>query len=117
MVWWMVYGLEMAALTERQQERLQVCEKNWVRGIAGVKRVNRRMYELREEIDGEIGKKLTEVSVDVGKEKGKQYCYGCGNSQNIIKVLRSVMLLSLCSDRFPHHCLEGIIRVIRAVTL
>ena len=34
-----------------------------------------------------------------------------------IKVLRSVMPISLCSDRFPHHCLEGILRVNRAVIL
>ena len=43
------------------------------------------------------------------------YCYGCGNSQNTIKVPRSVMPISLCSDRFPHRCSEGNIRVIRAV--
>ena len=46
-----LYGLEMVALTERQQQRLQVCEKNLVRRIAGMKRVDRRrMDELREEI-------------------------------------------------------------------
>jgi len=43
------------------------------------------------------------------------YCYGCGNSQNTIKVPRSVIPISLCSDRFPHRCLKGIIRVNRAV--
>ena len=26
-----LYGLETVALTERQQQRLQVCENNWVR--------------------------------------------------------------------------------------
>ena len=46
-----LYGLETAALTERQQQRLQVCENTWVRRIVGVKRVDRRrMDELREEI-------------------------------------------------------------------
>ena len=46
-----IYGLEMVALTERQQQRMQVCENNLVRRIAGVKRVDRRrMDELREEI-------------------------------------------------------------------
>ena len=30
---------------------------------------------------------------------------------------RSVMPLSLCSDRFPHRCSEGILRVNRAVIL
>jgi len=34
-----------------------------------------------------------------------------------MKVLRSVMLVSLCSDRFPHRCLKGILRVHRAATL
>ena len=43
------HGLETVALTERQQQRLQVCENNWVRRIAGVKRVDgRRMDEQRE---------------------------------------------------------------------
>ena len=46
-----LYGMETVALTERQQQRLQVCENNWVRMIAGVNRVaRRRMDELREEI-------------------------------------------------------------------
>ena len=36
----------------KQQERLQVCEDNWVRRIAGVKRIDKgRMEELREELD------------------------------------------------------------------
>ena len=38
-------------MTEKQQERLQVCENNWVRRIAGVKRIDKlRMEELREEV-------------------------------------------------------------------
>ena len=42
---------DMVALTERQQQRLQVCKNNWVRRIAGVKRVDRRkMDEPRVEI-------------------------------------------------------------------
>ena len=46
-----LYNLEMVALTERQHQRLQVCENNWVRRIVGVKRVDRGMMdELREEI-------------------------------------------------------------------
>jgi len=45
------HGLETVALTERQQQRLQVCENNWVRRIAGVKKMDRRwMDELREKI-------------------------------------------------------------------
>ena len=46
-------SLETMAMTEKQQEKLQVCKNNWVRRIAGVKRVdNRRMEELREEVGG-----------------------------------------------------------------
>ena len=47
-----LYGLETMTMTEKQQERLQVCENYWVRRIAGVKRIDkRRMEELREEDD------------------------------------------------------------------
>ena len=46
-----LHSLKTVTLTERQQQRLQVCENNCVRRIAGVKRVDRRrMDELREEI-------------------------------------------------------------------
>ena len=45
-----LYGTETLALTELQQQRLQVCENNWVRKIARVTRADRRrMVELREE--------------------------------------------------------------------
>ena len=38
-------------MADKQQERLQVCENNWVRRIVGVKRIDkRRMEELREEV-------------------------------------------------------------------
>ena len=47
----MRYGLETLPVSEKHQHRLQVCENNWVRRIAGVKRVDRRrMDELREEV-------------------------------------------------------------------
>ena len=69
------------ALTERQQQRLQVCENNWVRRIVGVKRVDRRrMDELRgdwcaDELDGEIGGMPAEMGwalgVDGGRENGR----------------------------------------------
>lgn len=46
-----MYGLEMMAMTEKQQERVQVCENNWLRRITGVKRTDkRRMNELRVEV-------------------------------------------------------------------
>ena len=47
-----VYGLESMAMTEKQQEKLQVCENNWVRRIAGVKRINKRIME-------EVGERVT----------------------------------------------------------
>ena len=53
-----LYGTETLALTELQQ-RLQVCENNWVRKIARVTRADRRrMVELREETG--VQRSLTE---------------------------------------------------------
>ena len=34
-----IRGAETVAWSERQQHRLQVCENNWIRIIAGVERV------------------------------------------------------------------------------
>ena len=46
-----IYGMETLALSERQQHKLQGCEKNLVRIIAGVKRVERKtMIDMREEV-------------------------------------------------------------------
>ncbi len=46
----MLYDLETLPVSEKHQHGLQVCD-NWVRRIAGVKRVDRRrMDELREEV-------------------------------------------------------------------
>ena len=54
-----LYGTETLALTELQQQRLQVCENNWVRKIARVTRADRRrMVELREEMG--VQRSLTE---------------------------------------------------------
>ena len=45
-----LYGLETVALTEHQQ-KLQVCENNWVWRITRTKRVDRRrMNDLRKEV-------------------------------------------------------------------
>ena len=45
-----LHGTETLAMTERQHQRLQVCENNCVRKIARVTRTGgRRMVELREE--------------------------------------------------------------------
>ena len=44
-----LHGTETLALTEIQQQRRQVCENNWVRKLARVKRADRRRkVELRE---------------------------------------------------------------------
>ena len=46
-----LYGLETVALTEQQQQKLQVCENNWIRRIARTKRVDRRRINiLRKEV-------------------------------------------------------------------
>ena len=47
-----LYGLETVALTEQQQQqKLQVCENNWVRRITKTKRVDRRrLSDLRKEV-------------------------------------------------------------------
>ena len=48
------YGLETLALSELDQHKLQVCENNWIRRIARVRRVERRrMKDMR----GEVGTK------------------------------------------------------------
>ena len=48
-----LYGTETLALTELQQQRLQMCENNWVRKIARVERADRRrMVELIKGRDG-----------------------------------------------------------------
>ena len=60
-----LYGTETLALTELQQQRLQVCENNWVRKIARVTRADRRrMVELREETG--VQRSLTERLVRSG---------------------------------------------------
>ena len=45
------HGFDTLALTEQHQHKLQVCENNWTRRIAGVRRVDRRrMKDMREEV-------------------------------------------------------------------
>ena len=65
----MLYGLETLPVTEKHQHRLQVCENNWVRRIAGVKsgqeedgRAERGGWHTGV-FDGKIG----EESVEVGR--------------------------------------------------
>ena len=47
-----MYVLETVALSEIQQNNLQVCEKNWKSRIAGVKRVDRSIIKHLREEDG-----------------------------------------------------------------
>ena len=48
-------GLETMAMTDKQKEKLQVCENNWVRRLAEVKIIDkRRMEELMEEVGVEV---------------------------------------------------------------
>ena len=41
-----LYGLEMLALTEKQQEKVQVCENNWIRRIVEVTRADKRRIDV-----------------------------------------------------------------------
>ena len=63
-------------MTELQQQKLQVCENNWVRKKAWVKKADRRrMVELREEtgvLDRETGEKQTTVGRTSRKDGGWQ---------------------------------------------
>ena len=59
-----LYGTETLALTELQQQRLQVCENNWVRKIARVTRADRRSAK---ELDRETG----EEQITVGRTRRK----------------------------------------------
>ena len=57
-----LYGTDTLAITELQQQRLHVCENNWVGKIARVARADRRrMVELREETG--VQRRLTESLV------------------------------------------------------
>ena len=74
-----LYGTETLALTELQQQTLQVCENSWVRKIARVTRADRRrMVELRkrdgsaEELDRETGEKQITVGWTRRKDGGWQ---------------------------------------------
>ena len=65
-----LYGTKTLAMPELQQQRLQVCENNWVRNISRVTRADRRsMVALSEfgrdgsaeELDRETGEEQTTV--------------------------------------------------------
>ena len=59
------YLYDLDSMTKKEQ-KVHVCGNNWVRRIAGVKRIDkRRLAELREEVErefqGEIGEELVKV--------------------------------------------------------
>ena len=68
-----LYGTETLALTELQQQRLQVCKKNWVRKISRVKRADRRkMVEKgRDRSAGELDRETGEDQNTVGRTRRK----------------------------------------------
>ena len=73
-----LYGTETLALTELQQQRLQVCENNWVRKIARVTRADRRrMVELRDETGSaeELDRETGQEQITVGWTRRKMVDY------------------------------------------
>ena len=65
-----LYGTDTLALTELQQQRLQVCENNWVRKIARVMRADKRIDENAEELDREAGEEQITVCRTRRKDGG-----------------------------------------------
>ena len=61
-----LYGTKTLAMTERQQQSLQVCKNNWVRKIARVSRADRSA----EELDRETGEEQTTVGRTSRKDGG-----------------------------------------------
>ncbi len=49
-----IHGLETLALSELHQHKLQVCENNWIRIIARVKRVERRIMKDLSEVGTKV---------------------------------------------------------------
>ena len=73
-----LYGLETVALTEQQQQKLQVCENNWVRRTTRTKRVDRRrMNDLRKEVGMQCsltGRLVRKKQDEMGRPLGKNGC-------------------------------------------
>ena len=65
-----LYGTDTLALTELQQQRLQVCENNWVRKIARVMRADKRIDGSAEELDREAGEEQITVCRTRRKDGG-----------------------------------------------
>ena len=70
-------------MTETQQEKLQVCENNWIRRIAGIQRIDkRRMEELREEVD--VRESLTRKSKTETEMRGLREERFCGSGRDVV---------------------------------
>ena len=65
-----LYGTETLALTVLQQQRLQVCENNWVRKIARVTRADRRRM-VRDGSAEELDRETGEEQITVGWTRRK----------------------------------------------
>ena len=73
-----LYGLETVALTEQQQQKLQVCENNWVRRITRTEGGQKKDERPKErgwdamQPNRKIGEKQDEMGRPLGKNGCKQ---------------------------------------------
>ena len=73
-----LYGTETLAMTELQQQRLQVCENNLVRKIARVTWADRRrMVELREDIgvQRDLAERLMRSRLQWAESESEMYLF------------------------------------------
>ena len=82
-----IYGLGTLALTERQEEKIQIAENNWVRRICKITQKDRRkMKELREEIG--VKKTPNDESSTKQNEMGRAHAKN-GRRQTVKKSMES----------------------------
>ena len=93
------------ALTEIQQQRLQVCENNWVRQIARVTRADRRiMAELREETE-ELVRSRLQWAGHVDRMEGDRQPKRAAELRE--KREANAEMGGLCKERYEEHRREG----------
>ena len=80
-----LYRLETVAMIDKQQDKLQVCENNWVRRIVEVKGIDdRRMEALREEVS------VRESHEEAGEEPAK-VGWTCGkNGERLMAIVNAL---------------------------
>ena len=100
------------ALTEIQQQRLQVCENNWVRQIARVTRADRRrMADLREEtgVQSTLTERLVRSRLQwaghVDRMEGDRQPKRAAELRE--KREANPEMGGLCKDRYEEHRREG----------